>query len=175
MEVYMKQLLYGNIAVFMLCACTAQAYTLSVKNFTPQKNLPVAIQLKGFGQKPSATQIVDWHPMHENQMIKRDVSKIESNVATFSFTGLKSGLCVNKILVHGNSLKIYGVESKRYKELQTTFDNNYAEFKDEIEKDIKNNRYTDMSQSPVGICFSRQFDIVQRNTGELIIIAQEML
>lgn len=97
------------------------------------------------------------------------------DIVRFKFGGLRQGLCLSKIYVDGNPLPIYGVPAKEYDLYQAKIEKNANGLNEFIA--YLNNRApsNDMSTSLVGICFSRQYDIIDLGGDEgLVIITREM-
>lgn len=96
----------------------------------------------------------------------------ELDTATFSMGGIS---CVNKIIVDGNAVAIYGISPKHYDELQEMLIQDPRKFLGIITDNINARAYTDMTKTLVGICFSRQFDIIDLGKGKIIVITREKI
>jgi hypothetical protein len=155
-------------------AVKLQAYTFTIKNLTDKAHY-VAIQLKG-SQKPSESKMVEMYGA-KSGLFAQATSKASFYTAVFEFGGIR---CVSKILVDGNALPIYGVPGKKYDELQAIFDRgpgiHRMEFLGKINDGINGGKYTDMTKTLIGICFSRQFDIIDLDgNGKLVAITREKI
>lgn len=96
----------------------------------------------------------------------------ELDTATFSMGGIS---CVNKIIVDGNAVAIYGLSPKHYDDLQEMLIQDPRKFAGVITDNVNARAYTDMTKTLIGICFSRQFDIIDLGKGKFIVITREKI
>lgn len=104
-------------------------------------------------------------------------SSTDLDTAIFSLPlgDLRAGFCVNKIIIDDKPLAIYGVSPTEYDALQEAFKRNKNEYRDNIKRNIDAGSYTNLTSTVFGICFSRQFDIVDLGNGRLVIITKEKI
>lgn len=100
---------------------------------------------------------------------------LDTAVFSLPLGDLRAGLCVHKILVDGKSVALYGIAPKEYDALQAIFKRNKNEYIDTVKSNVDAGNYNNLTSALFGICFSRQFDIVDLGDGRLVIITKEKI
>lgn len=138
-----------------------QDVTRNAKNFTATKRAELDSKLKELKVTMAA---------ELEKANKRAV--LNPNTVAFEYPGI---LCLSKIFVD-DTVKprpIYGVPGKLYDTWQKTVNDDYTKYPALI--NANKDSLEDMSKSFFGICFSRQFDIVDLGGGELVLITRNKI
>lgn len=134
-----------------------------------------SLDIKDWGKKLSMVQKdVSDKLTTLNQKAKDTLENANSNTIKFEIGGLRSGLCLSKIFVDEKPCTIYGLKTDYYNSLQENYvsKGDITTYVDRIK--AERSTFTEISKSPVGICLSRQFDLIEDN-GELILVTPSSL
>ena len=139
------------VAGALLCSVQMYAYTFKVVNHTNREQ-HISIRLKGFAE----------------QVEYFGVTQPNGGFVERTFGGLRIGLCVEHLVVGNYARRVFEVSDEQYAAIIAR-EKSPAELAHYINMHMT--RFIYASSSPVGVCFSRQFDLFEVN-GELIVITR---